>query len=187
MLEFSLSDLPDGTRPQLFFFDSSFFRDHGAKRKLPSPAEVRERSTFFESRELYDPAPVKFEHLNLIVKFGPRISTSEALCLWAVRKFLQNEVPVPELYGWDTDGQHVFIYMQLIQGHTLQERYETLNSKDKRSVCEDLRMFMGKLRSLRQKPQEQCIGEFLYLYFHQIAPYILSKVLLHMVRYEIEY
>ncbi|KAF2176980.1 phosphotransferase enzyme family protein [Zopfia rhizophila CBS 207.26] len=148
--QFSPADLPDGSKSQMTFFDSSYFRTHNATRPLPSPAEVRARSILSDPQPSYDPKPVKFEELDLIVKFGPRISTSEALCLWAVRKFLPNQVPVPEVYGWDNDGRHVFIYMQLIRGPSLLERYDSLNHHDKQAVCQDLRMIMSRLRAMRQ-------------------------------------
>ncbi|KAF2729727.1 phosphotransferase family protein [Polyplosphaeria fusca] len=153
---FSPSDLPDGTKPRMYFLDSSYFRDHGANRTLPSPAEVLARSLI--NQRPSNPPPVKFEELNLIVKFGPTISTSEALCLWAIRKFLYGQVPVPEVYGWDSDGRHVFIYMQLIHGVTLFERYDSLSSDDKRAICQDLRRIMSQLRAIRQSPSNQVIG-----------------------------
>jgi len=166
---FSPSDLPDGTKPRMYFLDSSYFRDHGANRTLPSPAEVLARSLI--NQRPSNPPPVKFEELNLIVKFGPTISTSEALCLWAIRKFLYGQVPVPEVYGWDSDGRHVFIYMQLIHGVTLFEQYDSLSSDDKRAICQDLRRIMSQLRAIRQSPSNQVIGTFRYLCVYRTASY----------------
>jgi hypothetical protein len=145
----------------MYFLDSSYFRNHGANQTLPSPAEVLARLPVNERSG--NPPPVKFEELNLIVKFGLNVSTSEALCLWAIRKFLDGQVPVPEVYGWDSDGQRVFIYMQLIHGVTLFERYDSLSSDDKRAICQDLRRVMSKLRDIRQSPSNQVIGMFHYL------------------------
>lgn len=71
------------------------------------------------------PRPVIMEHLNLLVKFGPRVTIAEAQCLWLIRMTLGDRVPVPEVYGWRVDGNEVFIYMQLVQGVMLKDRWGT--------------------------------------------------------------
>ncbi len=47
---------------------------------------------------------VRFEDLNLVVKYGRENTIAEALCLWAIRRFLPDQVPVPEVHGWCEDG-----------------------------------------------------------------------------------
>ena len=89
--------LPDTTKAEMDFVDSSFFSVHGPNPRLPTPAEVRALSPASETDPR--PRPVKFEHLDLLVKFGHDVAIEEAQCLWIVRRLLGQEVPVPELYG----------------------------------------------------------------------------------------
>ena len=78
---------------------------------------------------------------------------------------------MPEVYGWDSDGRHVFIYMELIHGDTLFERYDSLSSDDKRAICQDLRTIMSQLRAIRQSLSNQVIGTFRYLCVCRTASY----------------
>jgi len=107
---------------------------------------------------------MKFEDLGLVVKFGQRITTTEAINLWVVHRIFQEAVPVPELYGWrvlekEGRGRYVFIYMQLIQGPTLLERWPELSCADKRTICTDLRAMVSSLRSLRDGESQKIIGK----------------------------
>lgn len=101
-------DLPDPTVRSMDFLGSSYFKTHGLKRPLPTPDEVRALCP--ESHSV-SPPPVRFEELGLIVKFGPWVLIDEAQCIWALKKSVQDEVPVPELYGWRLDAGQVFLYM----------------------------------------------------------------------------
>jgi hypothetical protein len=96
------------------FKDSSFF---SSRAELPSPSEVRMAAG--DVRRRYPP-PVVFRSMNLLVKYGKLGSYAEAQCLWAIKRFLP-EIPVPEVYGWCQDGEEVFIYMELVQGVTLEQ------------------------------------------------------------------
>ena len=69
--------------------------------------------------------------MQLIVKFGFEVSIAEGQCLWALRRLLRDHVPVPEVYGWRQDGEQVFIYMELVAGVTLEERWESLSSEER--------------------------------------------------------
>lgn len=80
---------------------------------FPSPVEIRANPRL---RRVWGPCTTKFDSLNIVVKYGRKITASEAYCLRAVRRLLPNEVPVPEVYGWYKDGDEVFIYMELIKG-----------------------------------------------------------------------
>ena len=150
-----LSQVPQ-PRQEMDFLDSSFFQKQPSQ-PLPTPAEVRALS-----RTLAVPyshrRPVKFDHLNLLVKRGPRVTIAEAQCLWIVRKILGDKVPVPEVYGWRVDGPDVFIYMQLVPGVTLKERWESLSAVEKNGVCEQLCEMVTSLRQLKQEPSDQFIG-----------------------------
>ena len=141
-------------RQEMDFLDSSFFQSKQPSQHLPTPAEVRALSELKNPR----PPPVIIEHLNLLVKFGPRVTVAEAQCLWLIRRILGDEVPVPEVYGWRVDGLEVFIYMQLVRGVTLKDRWEHLNALEKTSVCGQLCRMVTSLRQLKQEPSDQFIG-----------------------------
>ncbi|KAL2859098.1 hypothetical protein BJX68DRAFT_227802 [Aspergillus pseudodeflectus] len=84
-------DLPDIAKRELDFPDSAFFTF--PNRRLPAPAEVRVlcNATANVSR----PTTVRFGDLDLIVKFGPHVTTLEALNLWVVKKYLKTKSPSP--------------------------------------------------------------------------------------------
>lgn len=148
--------LPDATKQEMDFLESSFFKTNGPNGRLPTPAEVRALSPTHIAKP--QPPPVKFEHLNLIVKFGPHASVAEAQCLWLIRNVLPHEVPVPEVYGWRVDRRHVFIYMQLIRGQTLKDQWNSLSGSDKVAVCNQIRQIVRSLRQVEQDPHGRFIG-----------------------------
>jgi hypothetical protein len=102
-----------------------------AREKLPTPAEIRALSPGRTDR----PLPVIMEHLNLLVKFGSHVAVAEVQCLWFIRRTFGDMVPVPEIYGWRTDGREVFLYMQLIRGVTLKQRWDYPSIAERASVC----------------------------------------------------
>ncbi|KAJ4299768.1 hypothetical protein N0V90_005014 [Kalmusia sp. IMI 367209] len=155
--QISLAELPDASQGHMDFLDSTWFKTHGRTRQFPTPEHVQS----FNPHQLSH--PVRFEDLGLIVKFGPNISISEAINLWVVRQVFQNLVPVPEIYGWrvlEREGKapEVFIYMQLVQGSTLEERWPTLSFTEKQTICSDLRAMTSCFRGLRDNESEQVIG-----------------------------
>ncbi|PYH37125.1 phosphotransferase family protein [Aspergillus neoniger CBS 115656] len=143
--------LPDPSRREVDFTESSFFAESG--RCLPSPAEVRALSD--DGGMVAEPRPVVFEDLNLLVKFGYCVTVTEAQCLWMLKRVFGDKVPVPELYGWRIDEQgHVFIYMELIRGRTLHDSWDDLDSDDKKALCDQLCQIIGQLRQLRHHPSD---------------------------------
>ena len=157
--QISLAELPDSSRAHMDFLDSTWFKTHGRTRQFPTPEHVRSFHKPHQSN-----CPVRFEDLGLIVKYGPEISTMEAINLWAIRRVFQDLVPIPEVYGWrvlEQEGEirEVFIYMQLVQGPTLEQRWNTLSFIEKQTVCSDLRAMVSRFRSLRQNESEQVIGK----------------------------
>ncbi|KAH6615204.1 hypothetical protein C7974DRAFT_403479 [Boeremia exigua] len=155
--QISLAELPDSSKPHMDFLDSTWFKTHGQTRDFPKPEHLR---SLCKPHQL--PYPVKFEDLGLVVKFGLHVSTTEAVNLWAIRRAFQDMLPVPEVYGWrviEQDGKsEVFIYMQLIQGPTLQQQWSDMSAMDKHTICGDLRDKMSCLRSLRDSEVQQVIG-----------------------------
>ena len=80
------------------FTDSSFFARHDSQ--LPTPEEVRRAAG--ANFRIGRPPPVRFQSLNLLVKYGSAINIAEGQCLWAVSRYASG-VPVPEIYGWRPD------------------------------------------------------------------------------------
>lgn len=95
------------------FHDTSFFESNGPSLpQLPTPEILQQHPDLSDG-------VVKFEHLNLVVKAGyaDYLRLEEAQTMQALRQaFPDNEVPVPEVFGWKTSGEQVFIYMSLIYG-----------------------------------------------------------------------
>lgn len=144
------------------FLESSFFSRKGPGAELPSPTDVRARSAIQNpgaQQRTYRIPPVRYEELGLIVKFGraPRVTVDEGQCLWALRRALP-EVPVPEVYGWTHDGDQVFIFMELVQGVSLDQRWESLSEVEREGVCQELRAMLSEPRRVRHAPSESLLG-----------------------------
>ncbi|PNY26211.1 Uncharacterized protein TCAP_03855 [Tolypocladium capitatum] len=119
--------LPDISLSEVDFHETSFFQTPTSTSpipQLPTPPEV------LSARQYTYQYVIKFEDRNLVVKFGrpPAVDLEEALALRAAKHaFPNNEVHVPELYGWRVlDGQN-FIYMSRISGSTLQDASQSLS------------------------------------------------------------
>lgn len=141
------------------FLESTWFKSHGRTRDFPTPEYLR---TIFKLREV--PRPVKFEDLGHIVKFGSHITTTEAINQCAIRRVCRDTLPVSEVHAWrilerQDRKDEVFIYMQLIEGPTLQEQWPEMSATDKQSICSDLRTMVSCLRSLQDSESQQVIGK----------------------------
>ncbi|KFY39364.1 hypothetical protein V494_04012 [Pseudogymnoascus sp. VKM F-4513 (FW-928)] len=149
------------------FEDSSFFTNGNGQ--LPTPAEVRSTagSEYCRGR----PPPVLFPSLNLIVKYGSEITVAEGQCLWAIRHTLSS-IPVPEVYGWRRDNDEIFIYMELVDGITLEQAWPDLDVEEKLDICYQLRPMLEDLRGLRQDPSDTFIG----MSFQISLPILLSNI-----------
>ncbi|OAL69831.1 hypothetical protein A7D00_5870 [Trichophyton violaceum] len=149
-----LSQLPSDEMNTVDFRGSSFFKTN---ENLPTPDEVMAMSNY-PHKTFYDPPPVIFDHLGLLVKFGKRITIAEAQCMWAMKELFGDKVPVPELFGWRVRNGIVFIYMQLVRGDTLADRWDDMPEKDKISICHDLH---GIITSLRELQYDDTCGPFI--------------------------
>jgi hypothetical protein len=132
------------------FHDSSFFQKHDLA-SLPSPNMVREvasRSKDPRTIRRTRPPPVYFPNLGLCVKYGTETTIAEGQCLLFVRSKLFPYVPVPEVYRWCKDDGQVFIYMELIDGVTLERSWEGMDEEDRLAVCEQLRPMIDAWRGL---------------------------------------
>ncbi|PGH15523.1 hypothetical protein AJ80_05540 [Polytolypa hystricis UAMH7299] len=124
------------TSPNFDVKDSQFFRKWS---QLPSPEQVRTQA---EAQRL-----AKICHnprmLNICKDvFRPGCDPKP---LPVVFDNMGGDVPVPEVYGWRVDGDEVFIYMEHIQGQTLEQLWGTLEPDDCVSICNELRTIHGDL------------------------------------------
>lgn len=107
------------------FPKSSFFKEKRAST-LPSPADVRainERSGDIDATNFNHPPPVRFPSLGLFVKYGADATIIEAQAQIMLCEKLQGHLPVPEVVGWAQNGGQNFIYMALVEGQTLMDRW----------------------------------------------------------------
>jgi hypothetical protein len=140
---------------------NGIFAQRPLREGFPLPAEVRDKASKSDdpaAMQLARPPPVVFLSLGLIVKYGSEVSVSEARCQILVRAILSPQVPVPEVYGWCTDGGQTFIYMELIEGITLEKRWDHLNDQERTSVCTELRHMVDSWRALTQQSLPPFIG-----------------------------
>lgn len=111
------------------FRESSFFQKPNAPLSLPTPTEVKEVASHSENpsaKLVTRPPPVTFPNLGLLVKYETEITLAGGQCLLFIRNTLSEAVPVPEVYGWCEDGDKVFIYMELVDGMTLEKSWDTM-------------------------------------------------------------
>lgn len=157
-VHFQPSSFPGPTQMEVDFADSSFFNVRaGQKRSLPTPTDVLSRSKDFTTHQR--PTPVTFEHLNLLIKFGRCVMVGEALFLRALRmSSLADKVLSPEVYGWRVHEGITFIYMELIRGDTLIDRWDSLSDSQKTSICDQMREIIIALRQVEQVSGNQFIG-----------------------------
>ncbi|KAF4437113.1 phosphotransferase family protein [Fusarium austroafricanum] len=160
--QISLEQLPQGS--SVTFNDSSFFNRGPDTPTLPTPAEVLARGGLEPHPKVEGMMirrPAVFKDLGLLVKFGeaPRVTIAEGQCLWAVRHLLP-EVPVPEIYGWTQENDYTFLYVEFIDGVTLNDRWGDLSPTEKDGVCEQLKTIVTHVHRLRQAPGDQFIGSY---------------------------
>lgn len=148
--------------------DSRFFRKWD---KLPSPEEVRTQAKVQHltgaqpelrinspKESPVRPPPALFDEYGLFVKWGKAVKLSEAQCLYTLGRLFESHVPVPQVYGWRVDSDETFIYMEHIQGQTLEQAWDILGPGDRVSVCYELRTIIDNPRQLEQDPLDLFIG-----------------------------
>jgi hypothetical protein len=143
------------------FPESSFFKERRGPA-LPTPAEIRaisKESGNIRSTSFNRPPPVILPPLGLVVKYGADVTVVEAQTQMMLHKHLHGQVPVPEVFGWTEDGGQRFIYMSLIEGETVQERWGGMNEDERRAVCEELKHMVKAWRALEPDRHDRYIGE----------------------------
>lgn len=146
---------------EVVFNDSSFFQKHSVN-SLPSPDVVRElasRSTDPRAKRRNRPLPVYLPSLGLCVKYGTEVTIAEGQCLISIRSKFSQDVPVPEVYKWCKDDGQVFIYMELIDGVTLEKSWGGLDEGDRLAICEQLRCMVYAWRNLECDSDSAFIGK----------------------------
>ncbi|KAI0387046.1 phosphotransferase enzyme family protein [Hypomontagnella monticulosa] len=142
------------------FPESSFFQERRAPA-LPSPDEIRalnEQTGNIRASYRNRPPPVAVPSLGLLVKYGIDVTVTEIQTQIAVRKKLLGQVTVPEVYGWTEDQDQRFIYMSLVDGDPLHERWTDMTEPIRLSICGQLRGAVKILRGLKQDPNDPYIG-----------------------------
>ncbi|KAF2002346.1 phosphotransferase enzyme family protein [Amniculicola lignicola CBS 123094] len=164
---------------------SSFFQHH---TQLPSPEEVRsqakaqrEAGTHWGWKErgvsgTARPSPAVFEEMSLFVKWGRDIKIAEGQVLYAIRESCGNSVPVPEIYGWRTDGTEAFLYMEAIQGKTLDNEWPEMKEGDRLRICSELKTILRSLRQIKQDPNDIFIGNITRSRYFERALFLESQV-----------
>jgi len=145
--------------------ESSFFKE-GRAAALPSAQEVRAISIESGSRyseKSFRTDPVIIFSLGLIIKWGENVTYSEFQTQLKIREQLQGQVPIPEVFGWAKDGIQGFIYMALMEGDTLEDRWLDLSEDERLAVCEELRGMTTAWRVLEQDQEGCYIGMCLRL------------------------
>lgn len=151
------------TAPTLMktFPESSFFKEKRAP-ELPPPSQVRainHASGNTRANNFCRPPPVIVPSQGLVVKYGADVTIAEAETQVMVREQLLGRVPVPEVFGWTEDGDQTFIYMSLIPGETLQQRWGGLDENERQTICAELRQMVTTWKALRPELDDIYIGK----------------------------
>ncbi|KAI0469285.1 phosphotransferase enzyme family protein [Xylaria cf. heliscus] len=142
------------------FPDSAFFRERRAAA-LPTPAQVRDINAKNRGKDKvgFDrPPPVKIESLGLFIKYGTHVTVTEIRTQMMVREKLMGRVPVPEVFGWTQDQGQTFLYMSLVHGDPLHERWPTMTRDERSQICAELRWTANAWKSLKQDEDDCYIG-----------------------------
>lgn len=94
--------------------------------------------------------------MGLVVKYGAGVRVTEAQTQIMIWKHLKDQVPVPEVFGRTEDGGRFFIYVSLIEGVILHNRWVSMREDERWVVCEELR---GMVRFLEQDGHEPYVGK----------------------------
>lgn len=141
---------------------AAVYFDNWTDSMLPSPAEVREAA---KGPNLLKGTlgwgvkrVVQFPERRLIVKYGlmGTMPVSEGQTLWLLSYV--TTMRVPKIHGWCEDGEERFIYMEQIEGVTVQDRWPLLSAPEKLAVVQQLNTMITSMRCLRQAPGNQYIG-----------------------------
>jgi hypothetical protein len=127
---------------------------------LPSAAEVRslnEATGHYRAKDEDYPVPLILPSMGLVVKYGTNVTLAELEGQLLVYEQLQGVVPVPEVFAWTEDGGQGFLYMDLVDGDTLQSRFRRMSVAEREVICAELKTMVNAWRGLSQP--EPYVGE----------------------------
>lgn len=143
------------------FCDTAFFQT-SQNARLPTPEEIRRRNQHLHpdlSPNYQRPPLVSFADLKMIVKYGRDITIEEGQCYWFMQRYMGQSVPGPEIYGWRYDGKETFLYLELIEGDTLDSVWDSLSESSRLKLCAELRGIVHSWRQLARGPSEEFVGQ----------------------------
>lgn len=136
--------------------------------KLPSAEEVHKlyeagTHTIHKSK-FKDSKIVCFPNDGLLVKFGKDVSKSEAYTLLTLQRMLGDDgnFLAPRVYAWhtNTSTRESFLFYNYFPGVTLEKHWHEVSEKDKEEIAMDIKIFLVRMKKLRQENHETWIGEF---------------------------
>ncbi|OHE99946.1 phosphotransferase enzyme family protein [Colletotrichum orchidophilum] len=131
------------------FPESSFLKQRRAPR-LPAPAKVRaynEESDIIRTTSFDRPLPIIFLSLGLLINYGNNFT---------ILKTLTQKI--------------VSLYISLIEGVTLQERWCNKNEDERRAICKELKKMAKALRALEQDKHDR--------FFWRLGKQLLNDIFL---------
>jgi aminoglycoside phosphotransferase len=96
------------------------------------------------------------------VKYGTEVTIAEGQCLLIIRNRFLQDIPVPEVYKWCKDDGQVFIYMELIDGVTLEKSWGGFEEEDRLAIWEQLRRMINAWRSRECDSDAAFIGKLIF-------------------------
>ncbi|KAG7150347.1 hypothetical protein HYQ46_000714 [Verticillium longisporum] len=109
---------------------------------------------------VFEPTPTKIDGASVRRSSGIKVHPSPACKnpdAGADGKLL-GQVPIPDVFAWTEDEGQGFIYMSLIEGDTLEQRWIDLNEIERQAICAELKPMVKAWRGLKQDGQEPYVG-----------------------------
>lgn len=136
------------------FLDTCYFKHH---EQLPSPSQVladaEQRGDVYLTTTFRRWVMI-YPEQGLVVKFGDgsRTTIGEGQCLWFLKK--HTHVPVPELFGWRLSNGQVFLYVQYMQGDSLDSVWDDMDDEDRLRIAKEIQRAILSLRRIK-RPEQQ--------------------------------
>ncbi|KAK6350824.1 hypothetical protein TWF718_004009 [Orbilia javanica] len=97
---------------------------------------------------------------GVFVVWGEGVTIAEGQVYWMLQNHLK-EVPAPEIYGWRTDGNQVFLYLEHIEGEKLEdlEVENKISAEEFSEIYDQIKPAKLALSRLRQDPRDVFLGK----------------------------
>ena len=145
----------------MVFPESAFFFEQRASA-LPPPAEIRALNMAtgcYRATDFDRPSPVIIPSLGLFIKYGGDVTIAEAQTQTLMRERLRGLVPIPRSLAGPEDEGQLFIYMSLVEGDTLEDKWPNIEEDDRQAICKELRDMVNAWRALPQDKSDVYIGK----------------------------